>query len=144
MWKFQAINDWDTISLHDCQVTCINEQDNNISLHFTDGYWIIESNSQNPYKKTLSTNDSLLTFMNACCEKVKVDNKQMTWEEFYSKINSSKWKFECITENYTNRKSTYEGWVWFNKKPYHLDCFLEFSYHDVIYNWNEICEDRPW
>lgn len=143
MWKFQSIDDWDAISLHDCRVTHISEQDNDISLHFSDGYWIIETNIQNPYNKTFGTNNSQLTFVNSYCKKINVDNKQIAWDEFCSKINSNQWEFECITESYINKKCNYEGWVWFDESPYHLDCFLEFSYHNVIYSWNKICEDRP-
>jgi len=144
MWKYEAVNNWGTISLHDCRITEITEIEKDIVFAFSDGYWIIETNTQNPYKKTLGTNSSSLTLTNAKCEKVEIDNKAITWSEFCLKVNVDKWEFECITESYSNNKCTYEGWIWFDNKPYHLDCCLEFSIDRVIYNWNEIMEDRPW
>ena len=64
MWKFQAADEWHTISLHDCRITNITEQNNNIILKFSD------------------------------------------------------------------------------EAPYHVGCQIEFEFLKVIYEWNNLREDR--
>lgn len=145
MCKYKAIDEWGTISLHDCRITSIHEDGDNIICRFAEGYWIVETNAQNPYKKTLGTNDNAqLTLINARCEKIMVDEKEMTWEEFCAYINIDAWEFECITEEHAHQKCIYYGWLWFNEEPFHRDCELHFNCQHVEYAWNDICEDRPW
>ncbi|MCL2779815.1 MAG: hypothetical protein FWD73_17630 [Polyangiaceae bacterium] len=62
-WKYRAINDFASICLHDCWVTHIGEQGNAIIFGFSDGFWIVETNVQNPYKRTLRTGKSKLAFL---------------------------------------------------------------------------------
>lgn len=145
MWKFEAVDEWSTISLHDCRITGINTHDNNIALDFADGYWIVETNPQNPYNKTLATDENArLTLQQACCTKLTVDDQPADWPEFCTKLNSGIWEFECITESYKGGQCVYDGWLWFDSEPFHRDCHLEFTFKSIVYNWNKLCEDRPW
>lgn len=145
MWPYEAIDAWGSISLHDCRITGICVQDNNIICDFAEGYWIAETDPRNTYKKTLGTDDnSQITLTAAYCEKVEINDTLSAWDEFCTKINAGEWEFECITSEYDHNKWTCDGWVWFDDEPFHLDCRLEFVFKHIIYNWNTICADRPW
>ena len=144
MWKYRSTNDWDNISLHDCRFTHISEGENDITFELAEGYWIWDTNEQNPYKKILGTDKSRLTLTNAAFIKAEVEGQAMAWEDYCLKINSGEWKFECINENYNDQKCVYEGWVWFHGEPYHFDCRLEFTFQNAVYHWNKICENRTW
>ena len=144
MWKYKGMDQWDTISLHDCRITTICAKDKDILLGFAEGYWIVETNPQNPYGKTLRTGEAELAFTGAKCEKVEVDDKEMLWGEFCQKINSENWEFECITEEFQEGKCVFWGWVWAKGNPIHQNCHLHFSFDHRIYHWNLILEDRPW
>lgn len=54
MWKYTAENDYPNISLHDCRISNVLIDNNDIVFEFDDnGFWILENNCQNPFKKTL-------------------------------------------------------------------------------------------
>ncbi|MCL1918220.1 MAG: hypothetical protein FWG14_07885 [Peptococcaceae bacterium] len=145
MWKYEAVNEYNTISLHDCYIMHIDEQDGNIIFSFERGFWIIETNNKNPFHKTLRTEDGAkLTLTNANCVEILFEDKNISWHEFCRRINADEWKFECIHDNYTANQCAYEGWIYFDKEPYHMELGLKFTFGDAIYHWNEICENRPW
>jgi hypothetical protein len=85
-----------------------------------------------------------LTFTNISGLKIMLDGKDFTWDEFCQKINSGQWEFECIDEKYESSQCLYEGWVWFDREPYHQELLMSFSYGDAVYQWDTIREDRPW
>jgi len=146
MWKFKSSYKYGAISLHDCKITNIIKHGSNIELHFEDGFWLSCENSQNPYKKTLRTGESCLILINANCEDVIFNGIRFSWDEFCENINSKQWNFECITECYREGKSVYAGWIWTEKGVYrpNPDCHLWFTFEEMIYNWNDIREDRVW
>jgi len=146
VWKFQAEYEYGAISLHDCHITSIVEKDNNIELYFADGYWLSEANNQNPYKKILRTDASCLTLLNANCEDIFFGGTKLSWDKFCSNITSGQWSFECITECYAGNKSVYSGWIWTEEGFYqpNPECNIWFTFQKLVYNWNNICEDRQW
>ena len=65
-------------------------------------------------------------------------------EYFATQINNGRWQFEFVDELYAWHTAVFNGWLWFDKKPYHLECQLQLSFEDMIYSWNKIWEDRSW
>ena len=146
MWKFQASYEYDAISLHDCRITNIATNGSNIILNFADGYWISQTNPQNPYGKTLKTDASCLVLVGGDCKDIVFGGKKFSWDEFCSNINSEKWNFECITECYSDNKLVYAGWIWIGER-YHQpnpECHIWLEFQSLIYNWDIICEGRQW
>lgn len=158
MFHYQAINEWDSISLHDCYVTKIQKQDDLLTFFFDDGFWIIETNPQNPYKKTLSTSASMLQFKNpqqanlSFCKpetnKEKLfaqKNAPLSLDVLINRLDADEWACEIITENHSDWKhGWYYGWFHFKAAPFHIPFELSLSFEEVRYTWNEICENRPW
>jgi len=142
---YHAVNEWETISLHDCRIIKIQRDKQNITCYFKDGFWITENNRQNDYEKTLATDDeSQIIFINSHCDRVEVNNNEISWETFFQKVNSLEWEFECISEEYSEKGCIYDGWVWFDQEPYHYDARLRFVFDELHYGWNKICENRVW
>ena len=38
----------------------------------------------------------------------------------------------------------FECWIWFDKKPYHMECEMKMSTDKATYCWNELCKDKVW
>ena len=146
LWKFQAAYEYSAISLHDCRITSITKNGDDIELHFEDGFWLCQENPQNPYKKTLRTGASCLTLLEAACEESIFQGIKFSWDEFCANINSRQWNFECITECYSSNRLVYAGWIWVGNRFYqpNPDFQLWFTFQGLRYNWNTIREDRSW
>jgi|GEM_PF-2222494 len=146
MWNFEASYKYGDFSLHDCRITGIENNHGNIILNFSDGYWIIESNPQNPYNKTIKTGASSLTLVNARCEDIIFGGKKFSWNDLVQNINSGKWSFECNAECYSDNKSVYLGFVCVGKVYYtpNPECHIWFTFQELVYNWNTVHKGRRW
>lgn len=160
MWKYTAENDYPNISLHDCRISNVLIDKNDIVFEFDDkGFWIVENNSQNPFNKTLRTDKSEIRFKDIYVDFTRIyyyktyhlfkkaiftKRIELTIEQFASKINNSNWKFEFVEELYAWSRAGFDGFVWFDKKPYEYECQIRLFFNTMIYSWNKICEDRPW
>lgn len=160
MWKYTAINDYPNISLHDCHIVKVHIDLSDIVFEFNDkGFWIMENNSQNPFKKTLRTDKSEVRFRGIDVDSTRIylfktyhlfkkavltRRIELTLEQFAKKINNGEWEFEFVDELYAWSRAGFDGYVWFNKKPYEYECQIRLFFNEMIYSWNKICEDRPW
>lgn len=141
-------------------MTKVAVDNKDIIFEFDDnGFWVIENNKHNPFGKTLRTDKSELRFVNCDSDftsiyifkvfylfrkPVLTNRIEISLEDLTSQINSGKWQFEFIDELYAWDKAEFNGWLWFGKKPYHMECQLQLSFEDMLYSWNKICEDKPW
>lgn len=160
MWKYSSKNDYPNIILHDCHVTKISVENKDIILEFDDyGFWMIENNKHNPFGKTLRTDKSEIRFVNCQLDSISIyifkvfhlfrkpvltNRIEIPLENLMYQINSGKWRFEFIDEYYACNEALFNGWIRFDKKPYHMECQLQLLFEDMKYSWNRICEDKPW
>ena len=129
------------ISLHDCFVTRIATDDQQITLHFADGFWVA-----NP-KDLFRTSASIVTFTRGIVEDVLcLDNKIISWEELCQKLNAGQWSVELINEYYRPRQGVLGGFLYDTTKRKHTttSIALWLAFEDVCFYWNEIREDRQW
>lgn len=56
-WKFQS-EDWETISLHDCRISSIEQKGDNIVLSFAEGFNVERENARNPTGRHRKTGPS--------------------------------------------------------------------------------------
>jgi len=146
MWNFKSRYEYGAFSLHDCYVTGVVNNDANIELHFSDGYWISETNRQNLHEKTLRTDASCLMLLNANNEDAFFRGEKLCWNVFCSNINAGQWRFECNVAHYKDDKFVIQGWLSMGdhaNQPYPELC-LWFAHQGLIYHWNAIREDRAW
>ena len=159
MWKHTSKNDYPNIILHDCFVTNISTQNNDIIFEFDDGFWITDTHKENPYGQILRTGKSQMLFSNVdydfsgiyIFKELKVFKKLMftnrvslAMKDFIAKINSGKWSFEIKDELYAWHQAVFVGDVRFNHRPYRREFQIDLNVKEMIYSWNEIREDRVW
>lgn len=160
MWKFTSENAYPNIILHDCRIAKVSLQNKTLVFEFDDsGFWIVENNKENPFGKTLRTDKAEICFHGFdkdyfCFYTFKpfkllgrtlfIRMVEISFEEFVLNVNSGKWEPEFIEEFYGLGAASFEGEVFFNKKPYRYRFQMQLSFEKMEYNWNEICEDRPW
>jgi hypothetical protein len=158
LWNYTSKNDWENMSLHDCRIMKISILDTDTVFEFNDnGFWITETNNQNPYKRTLRTEKSQLTLTNCHCITLKITERQwllskflrnkkvhIPWLDLCSKINANEYQFEFINEIHQKGLVRYEGILHSNNEPYSLNCQLKFRFDEMVYGWNKIDENKPW
>ena len=128
------------ISLHDCYINRITTEDQHITLHFPDGFWVA-----NP-KKMFRTSASIVTFTQAIVDDVFYNSNNISWETLCERINTGQWSIELINEYYRPRQGVLGGFlddeVWHKRSFASIALWLAFE--DVRFCWNEIREDRQW
>jgi len=146
IWKNQEEYKYDKFSLHDCRVTSIVENDGNIELHFSDGFYICESHPENPYSRAHRTNAACVTLLNATCESIFHAGKKFSWNDFCSNINAGKWRFECLTECYADNRLVYEGLLHDKHGELNPDagCNIWLTFQKIVCKWNIVCEQKAW
>lgn len=158
MYKFFDRNENDDISLHDCKATKISIRKDILSLEFEDGFWVSEHHRHNPYGKLLATDKSRVDFRLLYDEPEdnvtfyvfkekkhgKVIRKQYSLKKLMKKINEKGKELEFLYAYQGYNSIIFECWLWQKKKPYHRECVLILSTDDIIYRWNQICENKTW
>jgi len=162
MWKYFSISDCDkinlhnAISLHDCYVTKIIA-DKDLMFEFSDGFWIVETNKQNPYGQTLRTDKSQIYFTEFDIDNIYIFKKfsilrriirtsriEVSLEKLISNINSGKWQLEIIDEFHKGSNVLFNTSLYLENRSKHMECQIIIEYKKMNYFWNNICEDRPW
>ena len=160
MCKYSSKNDYPNIILHDCKITKISKENNDLIFEFNDkGFWIGKDNKHNPYNKILRTGKSMIRFVeyeqeftdNYIFKEYRLMGKtiltkrlEVSFDYIISQINAGKWQFEFIDEFYGWRKAEFDGYIWLNKKPYCMEAQLQLNFKEMLYFWDEIYEDRTW
>lgn len=58
-------------------------------------------------------------------------------ENFISTINEGAFEFEFVTTYKNYQYVLFKGYVWFDRKPYNLECEIELHTDNISYMWNE-------
>ncbi len=160
MWKYSTKNDYPIIILHDCCIENITIDGHNIVFDFDEnGFWVSGNSKYNSDEKTLRTDKSEVQFTNCDFDFIRIyiyNTYRIFGKPFFTRrielplkklstlINSRKWQFEFIDELYAWHEAFFIGLLRSKSKPYHIECQIHFSYEDMLYCWNKVCEDRPW
>ena len=160
LWNYSVENDYPNIVLHDCRIVKVLIENKDLIFEFDDnGFWLTENNKLNSFRKTLRTDRAqvrfknidqdfthIYVFKNICLFKKSIFTirKEISLEDFCSKINCGIWQFEIVDELYAYRNVVFNGGMFFNKKPYHRECQVQIFFETMTYLWNKICEDKAW
>ena len=155
MWKYSSENDTDHILFHDSFITDIDIDGNDLILKFDDGFWLLDSNKQNPYGKILRTGKSqtrlsnfeiidiyLFSEMNFFRKTLLITRKNISLVIFLSKIKSNIWKTEIIEEFFDKNNFIFYGFI--SEKKHTKEIEFKTMYSKITYYWNEIKENREW
>lgn len=153
MYKYFDKNENDDISLHDCRATSILFSRKKLTFTFPDGFWVGETNNQNPYGKALCTDESVVEFKLLheditiyifTEEKDKTIREEWELKEFADRINKRTWELEFLYSYKGYHSIIFECMIWFDEAPYSKECVLIISTDDITYGWNDICENKTW
>lgn len=158
MYKYFDRNENGDIGLHDCKATKVFIRKDVLSFEFEDGFWISEKNRHNPYSKTLCTDKSRVDFRLLYGDAEddvtfyifkqkkhgKAIRKQYSLKKLMRKINEKGRRLEFLYAYQGYNSIIFECEIELNKKPYRRECVLIVDTKDVVYRWNNICEDKPW
>lgn len=149
---FHCVNAWDTISLHDCDITKIEHSGKDLILYFTDGFWVGTNNEFNNESYTHKTDiKSRLVIENVgnidALYAEEIPEKYIynpLIDAFLQNINSGDWIFEVINEIHGKGKVKYEGYLRMDEAPYNLAICFYLECEDIHYYWNNLLMDRKW
>ena len=148
-WVFEAVDEGG-FSLHDCRPTYIEQHHGDIVFSFPDGFWLVKTNRQNPYRLTLQTGMSELVLSGATCDDATAHDwhtgkrRTVEWSDFVKMVNSGERVFEFVRQRHWRTSSRLTGFLKDEDFADHEEVTLRFTHDGVIYRWNEIREDQPW
>jgi len=150
-YKYSQANAHSTISLHDCRATNAVFNSGCLSLDFEDGFVLTSDNTDNPFNRTAYTDASRLVFsgieeadvyifreVRLFRKTICTLRKRISLERLAEMIASKKYQFEFIHETFGYRSAIYNCWLWFDRRPYHIECQLDIMYDRLDYLWNTV------
>ena len=161
MWKYTEVNAYDSISLHDCKTDHIQIVENDLLIHFPDGFWLTPVSKYNNHESPIKTGPAQLRFIGLDAVSVidSIDLYKTTYlfrkpilcrriqpeiADFLKHINDGKHELEFLCEYHNAISALYECWVWKKNYGMEAECQLELTVKNVEYYWNEIHQDRKW
>lgn len=157
LWTFKAVNDVTGLSLHDCRVTQMRTQANNLVLDFANGFWITAQNQHNPYGETLRTDASqvriigfdieeiyIFCTVSLCGRHIATLRKSLPLNRLQAQINSGRWRLELIDSFYGGGRLLWNAYILSGNETSSQECQLMLGYRDMECGWNRICRDKRW
>lgn len=156
MYQFKDSDD-EHILLHDCRAVKASVKNGILSFYFPDGFWIGRDHKSNSLKQTVRTDASKVKFHPAYGDDADVTiylytkmsskktvRRKCKLKKFIKKINNGSYQLEFLYPYKGYNTIKYDCCLWFDKKPYCLDCELVILTGQATYYWNRLCEDKPW
>lgn len=138
-----------TISLHDCRAARMEIDGKDIIFRFEDGFCVTPENEANPTGKVLYTGRAQLRIVGADCFEVYLFREhkhlgshslsvreQLSAEQLARILNSGEYELEFISEYFGYQSCLYQCCLWFDRKPYYLECQLEARCRELEYSWD--------
>jgi len=155
--NYLATNDNRNISLLDCAVDDISQENEDVIFEFNNGFWILENHEQNQYKETLCTCKSQLRFTNVNLEnsdiymfkqirlfglRVSTVRIKIKFPIFCARINRGDWQFIFKDEVYDDIRAIFDGFIYSKPKQCYRKCQIVLENEGTVYSWSEICPDK--
>lgn len=145
------------ITLHDCKAERLAFNNGILSFFFSDGFWILENHPKNNLKKTVKTDkaqvdfqitdeeiDGISIYIFKKSRRNKIIREEWEADNFIKAVNDGSFKIEFITQYKGFQSVLFKCWVWFNVKPYHMECEIILNTNKIEYMWNNLRKDRVW
>lgn len=163
MYKF-CDNDGKYNSLHDCIATKATLENGILSFYFPDGFWVLHNHINNPYEKALRTSESKVSFELLYHDDIdakvyiftskkrrilrkkprRAIRNEIDINDLIRLINQKHYYLEFLSRYIEDYQCIrFDCWLYSNSTT-HKECELIISTDNVSYQWNQLCEDRPW
>ena len=163
MWKESGINKYPNVVLHDCLVTNIEKNGDDIIVDFDRfdssgqyGFWIKDI-EKNMYYRTGSSQIVIKKYDIDYTSIKEIRTQQLSEKLFFEtvsdiepkvfikKVNMGKWKFEVVEEFYSTDRALYIGRIHTKKKNQKsFWCCIKLQFKELLYLWSEIRYDCIW
>lgn len=161
MWKYQELDAYNTISLHDCKATSITMNGSDLIFDFPDGFWITPASNHINHDCPIKTGPAQLcvhgVFLEAPFDAIDIYKTirifgksilclrlQPDYPMFLRMFQTGKYDLEFITEYHASISSLYQCWVWKKNSGVYAECQFELTAKSIEYRWNEIRYAREW
>ncbi len=137
------------ISLHDCRATQMEIDGEDIIFRFEDGFCITPENEANSTGEVLYTGRAQLRIIRPDSFEAHLLHEdtrfgypplsvkeRITPEQLAEMLNSGDYELEFISEFIGYKSYYYQCWLWFDRKPYHVECQLEARCCELEYSWD--------
>lgn len=156
MWKY-CENKTNDLSFHDCVVTRLFIDSDDLIMEFNDGFWVVGNTQHNTNNETYRSDSSQLKLINYDVANIYVYNKtrlftrlintrriSLELEILIANVNSGKWELEFLSEYRTYRGVFFTCLILSKKRPYMRECQLFLDHDEMKCYWNNLCLDKPW
>ena len=161
MWKHTELDEYNTISLHDCKATSISMEGSDLIFDFPDGFWITPASNHIIHDFPIKTGPAQLCihgifeeasfFAIDIYKTIRIFGKpifcyrlQPDYPMFLKMIQTGKYDLEFITEYHASISAIYQCWIWKKNSGVYAECQFELTAKSIEYRWNEIRYDREW
>jgi len=145
------------LSLHDCNTEKVLFENGILSFYFENGFWITPEHKSSNLEQTVRTDFAKVDFHLAYGDEGditiyvfskkafgKVIREEWKLNKLINAINSGSCRLEFLYQYKGYNELIIECCLWFDKKPYYKECQLKISETEVVYCWNNLCEDKIW
>lgn len=161
MWKYAENNCCETISLHDCRVNAISQENNSIVFNFYDGFWLLPKHELNPKTVPVRTGRAQL-LMEGCDDQVLdrivlfkrlsflgrtvlTYTKEINQQQLAEMLNGGGYQLEFLWQYRQGTNQMHQCVLWGKSgRNYWTECQLFLTALSCEYRWNEILLDREW
>lgn len=148
----KVYNGYDIISLHDCVISEMQIQDDDLILKFDNGFWLLADAEQNIYHETVRTGKAELCikeYEDITLYRFKplrlfqwvlsTTRINISLETMMRKINNGEWRAEIKEEWYGKYGCLLSG-IMGKQDEFQMDLFCK----EFEYSWDELRSDRKW
>lgn len=149
--KYTSKNSWETISLHDCDISDITLTNNSVSFQFEEGFWVTPNNKYSQSKQTIRTRQARMTAMGMGTFKVvwaepysvskipfpKETVNQSLEETLVDNIRNNRWRVEINSLISANQQMEINCYIYMDYPPHNSALTICFDFHYVEYCWDK-------
>ena len=133
----------ETVELHDCRTNHIRFADGVMTFEFPAGFCVLNgSEPRRTGKAEMQCRildpdiDGISVFLYKKTPKGNVLRRD--WSDlFLPAVNDGTYEFEFVTTYRSYQRMLFKGYVWFDTKPYHMECEIELHTDRIFYRWDE-------
>ena len=149
-------DDWEHISLHDCQAHRAVLEDGVLTLHFPDGVWVLPGHPANAAEDAHRTDaaEVRIPLYNPGDWKNAISMYVFSREDEDGECTRKRWKakklLDRVSDDYRMEVvcmytggfgALLKGYLWFDKKPYSKEYELEINSRAPVICWNELTDE---
>lgn len=148
----RVCNGYDIIGLHDCVISEMQIQDDDLILKFDNGFWLLEDAEQNIYHETVRTGRSELRIkgyeditlyrfkpLRLFRWTLSTTRINISLETLIQRINNGEWQAE-ITDEWYGEYGCLLGGVMGKREEFMMNLYCK----GFEYSWDELRGDRKW